>query len=83
MGMSLDVKSVLEEALALPEAERALVAAELLASIDDPAEEYSTAGANEFARELKGRIERVASGESVGIDYETAQRLLDEVLARG
>lgn len=47
--MALDVKSVLEEALALPEAERALVAA----------------------------------GESVGIDYETAQRLLDEELARG
>lgn len=81
--MALDVKSVLEEALALPEAERALVAAELLASIDDPAEEYSAEAADEFARELERRVERVASGESVGIDYETAQRLLDEELARG
>jgi putative addiction module component len=81
--MPLDVNSVLEEALALPEAERALVAAELLASIDDPAEDYSPEAADEFARDLERRIERVASGESAGIDYETAQRLLDEELARG
>lgn len=81
--MALDVKSVLEEALALPDAERALVAAELLASIDDPAEVYSAEAADEFARDLERRVERVASGEAVGIDYETAQRLLDEELARG
>jgi len=81
--MALDVKSVLEEALALPDAERALVAAELLASIDDPAEVYSAEAADEFARDLERRVERAASGEAVGIDYETAQRLLDEELARG
>jgi hypothetical protein len=81
--MALDVRSVIEEALALPEAERALVAAELLASIDGPAEEYSAEAADEFSRELERRVERVASGESVGIDYETAQRLLDEELAPG
>lgn len=77
------MKSVLEEALASPEAERALVAAELLSSIDDPADEYSAEAADEYARELERRVERVASGESVGIDYDTAQRLLDEELARG
>lgn len=81
--MALDVQSVLEEALALPEAERALVAAELLASIDDPTEEFSAEAADQFAGELERRVERIASGESVGIDYETAQRLLDEELARG
>lgn len=74
---------MLEEALALPEAERALVAAELLASIEDPAEDYSAEAADQFARELERRIERVASGESMGIDYETAQHLIDEDLARG
>jgi hypothetical protein len=81
--MALDVRSVLEEALALPDAERPLIAADLLASIDDPAEDYSAETADEFARELERRIERVASGESVGVDFETAQRLLDEELAHG
>lgn len=73
--MALDVNSVLEEALALPEAERALVAAELLASFEDPDEDYSPEAAAEFARELELRIERVASGESEGIDFDDAQRI--------
>lgn len=81
--MALDVRSVLEEALALPEADRVLVAAGLLASFDNPAEEYSVEAADEFARELAGRVARVASGESAGIDFETAQRILDDELARG
>lgn len=82
-AMALDLRSLLEEALALPEAERALVAAELLASLDDRAEEHSAAAANEFARDLERRVARAASGESPGIDFETAQQLLDEELARG
>ena len=80
--MALDVAAVLEEALALPEADRALVAAELLASIDDPAEEYSPEAADDFARELERRVERVASGQSAGIEFSEAQRILDEELAR-
>lgn len=81
--MALDVNAVLEEAMALPEAERALVAAELLASIEDPDEDYSPQAADEFARELERRIERVASGESEGIGFDEGQRIMDEQLARG
>lgn len=81
--MTLDLRSLIEEALALPEAERSVVAAELLASLDDRAEEHSSAATNEFARDLEHRVERAASGESPGIDFETAQQLLDEELARG
>lgn len=53
--MTRDADSVLEEALALPEAERALIAAGLLASINDPAEEYTVEAADGFARELEVR----------------------------
>lgn len=81
--MALDVQRVLEEALALPHAERALVATELLASIDDPTEEYSPEAAASFAGELERRIQRITSGESPGIDFETSRRMLDEELAHG
>ncbi len=81
--MALDVTSVLAEALALAETERALVATELLATLEDPDEDYSPQAAQAFAKELERRIERLASGESAGIDFDTAQQILDEELTRG
>lgn len=78
--MSLDAKSVIGEALALPRSDRVLVVAELLASISDPEQDYSPAAADEFARALERRIGRVESGESEGIGFDVAMEMIESGL---
>lgn len=68
--MSLRVQEVLRDALTLSVEERADVAAELLASLDeappdDPAEVEAA-----WAREIERRARRVMSGESAGEPWE-------------
>ena len=68
--MSPRVQEVLREALTLSVEERADVAAELLASLDeappdDPAEVEAA-----WAREIERRARRVMSGESAGEPWE-------------
>ncbi len=73
----------LQQALALPEDEREMLAAELLASLDGPDPEYSPERADPWAHEVERRIERSASGESAGVDLATARQRVETALADG
>jgi putative addiction module component (TIGR02574 family) len=80
--MTSRVQALLREALALPVEERADVAAELLASLDEaPADDPAQVEAA-WAREIERRARRVMSGESAGEAWEDVrarvlQRLAD------
>lgn len=67
-----DAVTVLREALALPESDRASIAAELFASLDGPDGDYSPEAADAWAREIERRVERVVSGASPGIPLDEA-----------
>ena len=73
---------MLREALALPAEERADVAAELLASLDEPGTMDPAAVEAAWAREIERRARRVMAGESLGEPWEdvrarVARRLAD------
>lgn len=71
---------VLEETLALPETERAHVAAALIASLDE-GEDANAAEA--WTAELERRAKRVLSGESRGIPWEDVRaRILERLGSR-
>lgn len=73
------VKKILAEALALPDGERALLARELLASLDAQdrdSEQDEHAVTEEWAREIEGRIRAARSGESPPLD---GPATLDEI----
>jgi hypothetical protein len=78
--MGTDTAALLKQALALPEDERETLAAELLASLDGPDPECSREKADAFARELERRIERIATGESQGVDLATARQQVKAAL---
>jgi len=68
--MTSRAQELLREALTLPVAERADVAAELLASLDEtPASDPEEVEAA-WAREIERRARRVMSGESIGEPWE-------------
>ena len=64
--MSQRAQSLLHEALPLSTDERADVAAELLASLDDPGTEDPASVQAAWATEIERRARRVLSGESSG-----------------
>lgn len=64
--MSIDSEAVLREALALPSLARAAVAAELLASLDEPVLEDADAVRAAWADELEIRAQRARSGADTG-----------------
>jgi len=64
--MAARARSVLADALSLPPADRATVAAELLASLDGPADEDAEAA---WAAEITRRAARARSGEAPGIPW--------------
>ena len=68
--MTSRAQEVLREALALPVDERADVAAELLASLDDAGSEDPAEVEAAWAAEIERRARRVMSGESQGIPWE-------------
>ena len=77
--MSDRAQTLLREALTLPPDERAAVAAELLASLDDPTEDQA-AVQPAWATQIERRARRVLAGESTGEPWEDvrdriAQRL--------
>ena len=81
--MSSRVQEVLQQALALPVQERADVAAELLASLDEapPSKQNEVEAA--WAREIERRARRVMSGESAGEPWEDVRaRVLRRLAAR-
>ena len=81
--MTSRAQALLREALTLPAEERADVAAELLASLDeapleDPAEVEAA-----WAREIERRARRVMSGESTGEPWdEVRARLMQRLTGR-
>ena len=72
-GVGTDAATVLSDGLALPEEERARVAAELFASLESRDPEYSAEQAAVWARTVEERVERFARGESQGVDLGAAR----------
>lgn len=73
--MTSHAQELLRAALALPVSDRADVAAELLASLDEPTETDRQAVEAAWAREIEHRARRVINGDSAG-------ELWDDVRAR-
>ena len=67
-------QEVLREALALPLDERADVAAELLASLDDAAAERPAEVEAAWATEIERRARRALSDESSGVAWDDVRR---------
>lgn len=67
--MTSRVQRLLREALSLPIEERATVAAELLASLDDDAAEDPAEVEAAWAAEIETRARRAMAGESQGIPW--------------
>ena len=73
--------ALLKEALRLPLRDRADVAAELLASLDDEAPDDLEAAEKEWAIEIERRGRRVLAGESAGLPWEDVRQRLEDRLA--
>ena len=80
--MSSRAQEVLREALALPIAERADVAAELLASLDDAEMENLAEVEAAWAAEIERRARRVLAGESAGVPWEDVRRRAEAELRK-
>lgn len=79
--MSQRTQEILQEALALPVDERADVAAQLLASLDD--EDVATEDIEAaWAIEIEKRARRVLSGQSEGIPWEDVRRRAEAELRK-
>ncbi|MHB1911773.1 MAG: addiction module protein, partial [Acidimicrobiales bacterium] len=74
--MSNQAEALLQGVLALPEEDRADVAAELLASLDAPAADDPATVRSLWARELTSRARRMLSGETPGDDWATVRQRL-------
>src|SRR2546430_16337545 len=72
--MSSRSQELLREALALPVADRADVAAELLASLDDAEADNPAEVEAAWAAEIKRRARRVLGGESTGLAWNDVRR---------
>ena len=80
--MTSKAADLLREALALPIQERADVAAELLASLDDAAADDAAVVEAAWAVEIERRARRVMAGESVGIPWEDVRRRAEAELRK-
>ena len=80
--MTSKAADLLREALALPIQERADVAAELLASLDDAAADDASAVEAAWAVEIERRARRVMAGESTGIPWEDVRRRAEAELRK-
>ena len=72
--MTSRAQDVLREALALPLDERADVAAELLASLDDAAAERPVDVEAAWATEIERRARRALADESGGVAWDDVRR---------
>ncbi|HZF12139.1 MAG TPA: addiction module protein [Thermoanaerobaculia bacterium] len=77
--MTSRAQELLREALTLPADDRANVATELLASLDEPEADLATVEA-EWAAEIERRARRVLAGQSSGIAWEDVRRRAEEEL---
>ncbi len=79
--MTSRAQELLREALTLPSEERADVAAELLASLDDTDPDIANVEAA-WAAEIEKRARRVLAGESPGIPWEDVRRRAEAELRK-
>lgn len=79
--MTNRAQELLREALTLPVDERADVAAELLASLDEPATTDAAAVEAAWAREIERRARRVMAGESLGEPWDDVRARVARRLA--
>lgn len=79
--MTTKADAVLREALALPDKDRADVAARILASLEAPSDEDPLSVRTAWAEELDRRARRALSGDDVGEDWATVRRRLADELA--
>jgi len=77
--MTSRAQELLREALTLTADDRANVATELLASLDEPEADLATVEA-EWAAEIERRARRVLAGQSSGIAWEDVRRRAEEEL---
>jgi putative addiction module component (TIGR02574 family) len=80
--MSPRAQELLREALALPLDERADVAAQLLASLDDAAADDPAEVEAAWAAEIERRARRVIAGETTGVPWEDVRRRAEADLRR-
>ena len=80
--MSSRAQQLLQDALALPLDERADVAAELLASLDEAKAEHPADVEAALAAEIERRARRVMAGESTGVPWEDVRRRAEAELRR-
>ncbi len=73
-SMSSRAQELLRQALELPLNERADVAAELLASLDDAEAEHPAEVQAAWAAQIERRARRVLAGESTGVPWEEVRR---------
>ena len=79
--MSGFAEKLLRDALNLPLQDRAAVAAELLASLDAPAEPAAEVEAA-WALEIKKRAQRVLTGEAAGKEWFEARQAIEASLQK-
>jgi putative addiction module component (TIGR02574 family) len=79
--MTSRAQQVLREALTLPSSERADVAAELLASLDDTVTETADIEA-EWAAEIEKRARRVLAGDSAGAPWDEVRQRAEAELRK-
>jgi putative addiction module component (TIGR02574 family) len=75
-------ESLLHEALKLSPKERADVAAELLASLDDDLADDRESVERAWGAEIERRARRVLAGESAGVPWDEVKRDLEDRLAK-
>jgi putative addiction module component (TIGR02574 family) len=80
--MSIDSEAVLRDALSLPSRDRAAVAAELLASLDEPATDDADAVRDAWAQELEQRAQRAHSGKDAGQPWPHLRDRVRDALTR-
>ncbi|MDO8479487.1 MAG: addiction module protein [Candidatus Rokubacteria bacterium] len=81
--MTSRAQALLREVLTLPTAERADVAAELLASLDDAPPDSPAEVEAAWAHEIERRARRVMSGESAGEAWEDVRaRVVNRLTSR-
>lgn len=77
--MTAEAEALLREALALPDEDRANVAAELLASLDAPAAYDPATVRTLWNQELERRAKRVLSRDAFGEDWSSVRQRLAEL----
>jgi putative addiction module component (TIGR02574 family) len=80
--MSSRAQELLRETLKLPLEDRADIAAELLASLDDAEAEHPAEVEAAWAAEVERRARRVLASESTGIAWEDVRRRAEGELRR-